>query len=758
MPFMSKKYIVSSSNAHILPKGNAFLYLRSNDEKHEIVFNNFSGAKKGDIVAYKFRTDKIDNEKGALIAIEKVKPYRLAIVYSKNGEQVMQIGSLNSSNKLNISKQFYLEDIDGIQSISFSYKPNIIVLSAYSHGQTDIYEFNIKSNKLTQITDNYYDENNAAPFEIENEKGYLFTSNSSSDSFFHKNIELKKLDYQKLFFIDDESIEQIKNHNITYFATSLHTMDSSSISNITQGGNNTITFLSDRNGIENLHEVNIQHGIFEKSRQLTNFSSSLVSKQMKEDGNSIYVSKQLDSLYIFQNKVIDSSVINNTIFKDELNEKSISIKLKQDSLLSKKPKQGVSLFNPFRADSTERAKYKDSLAKEKVFDIEKARPYVIQLTSDYLSAQLDNSLLINRYQPYQLNQGQFHQQVLSGMAKYSFSDIFEDYKATVGFRIPSNSRGGDFFIEFDNFKKHLDWGFSYIRHVEKFSLPNDTNWANQFGYNVPNYIKQKTHYFEARALYPFSKHNAIKLTGGIRKDQQVYIATDKFSLTYPNNNQLWILARFEWALNKLKFESHSFMKGYQVKLFLEYQNEVAGSKNSFFHIGGVGTYYKPIYKQITWANRIQSALSGGESEGVMYVLGGVQNQLAPIVDSSVKFSQKDNYSFISYASSLRGYAQNIRSGNILALVNSEIRVPILPLFFNHTTALTSLNKLQALLFTDIGNAWKLYSPIQKWALGYGVGLRTVLVSYFVRVDCAWRNLSQVHMKNPIVHVAIGREW
>jgi hypothetical protein len=459
-------------------------------------------------------------------------------------------------------------------------------------------------------------------------------------------------------------------------------------------------------------------------------------------------------------KKIDDSIAENytSIFQKEENQRKIDIQKLQDSLLKKKGKQETSLFSPFKADSSEKAKYKDSLAKERVFDKDKSKPYLIHLTSDYVSAQLDNSLLINKYQPYKFNQGQFHQQVLSGMTKYTFSDIFEDHKATVGFRIPSTSKGGDFFVEYDNFKKRMDWGISYFRHVEKFTLPNDTNWSNQYGYNVPNYIKQKTHYFEARALYPFSRYQAIKMTIGIRKDQQVFIATDKYSLTYPDTNQVWTIARVEWMRNKIKNESQDLKKGYSIKLFIEYQNEIAGGKSSFFHLGGAGLYFKPIYKNTLWANRIQTALSGGESEGMMFVMGGVQNQLAPLIDSSVKFSQKDHYSYISYASSLRGYAQNIRAGNVFALLNSEIRVPILPLFFNQTTALTSLNKLQAVVFTDIGNAWKLSSPTPKLALGYGVGLRTVLVSYYVRLDCAWRNLSQLNIKNPIWHVAIGREW
>lgn len=63
-----------------------------------------------------------------------------------------------------------------------------------------------------------------------------------------------------------------------------------------------------------------------------------------------------------------------------------------------------------------------------------------------MSAQLDNTLFVNQYQPYQYNQGQFHQAVLGGIAKYTYADIFEDHKTTLGFRMPSTGKGSDFFM------------------------------------------------------------------------------------------------------------------------------------------------------------------------------------------------------------------------------------------------------------------------------------------------------------------------
>lgn len=126
-----------------------------------------------------------------------------------------------------------------------------------------------------------------------------------------------------------------------------------------------------------------------------------------------------------------------TTFKAEEVKRSEEIRNRLDSLDRMKGKIEVSYFSPFKADSAEKAMYKDSIERARIYDKEKTKPYLIHLTSDYVNAQLDNSLLVNRYQPYQYNQGQFHQQTIGGMVKFTFSDIFEDHKASIGFRIPS---------------------------------------------------------------------------------------------------------------------------------------------------------------------------------------------------------------------------------------------------------------------------------------------------------------------------------
>ncbi|MBK8328637.1 MAG: BamA/TamA family outer membrane protein [Bacteroidetes bacterium] len=236
---------------------------------------------------------------------------------------------------------------------------------------------------------------------------------------------------------------------------------------------------------------------------------------------------------------------------------------------------------------------------------------------------------------------------------------------------------------------------------------------------------------------------------------------------YPNSlrvnhhtSQLWSLAKLQYQVDRTQQPIQFVRTGFRAKVFFEYQYQIKEVQNGFVHVGMDVRHYVPLYKNIVLANKLSGAISGGETRGMMYVLGGTTNWLAPRTDTSVHFIPGDNYSFISYANSLRGYTQNIRTGNTYLLLNSEIRLPILNTFYNKYTSLNSLNNMQFVPFIDIGNAWtpSLNQKLPTWAIGYGFGLRTTLLSYFVRVDLAWQNINQSNQKRPMVVIGMGREY
>jgi hypothetical protein len=150
-------------------------------------------------------------------------------------------------------------------------------------------------------------------------------------------------------------------------------------------------------------------------------------------------------------------------------------------------------------------------------------------------------------------------------------------------------------------------------------------------------------------------------------------------------------------------------------------------------------------------------------------LGGVDNwtNLTPgknptfIPLSEIRIDEDENYAFQAVATNMRGFSQNIRNGHSFALINSEIRWPIISYLVNHPLSNAFLQNFQAVGFFDIGTAW---SGLHPWSgknaydndilqqgqitieidadrepivAGYGFGLRSKLFGYFIRLDWAW---------------------
>ena len=97
----------------------------------------------------------------------------------------------------------------------------------------------------------------------------------------------------------------------------------------------------------------------------------------------------------------------------------------------------------------------------------RAYPYRLSFKPDFFSVRLDNSVLFNKYQPSGQNGNQFNNPDLGGMISVTLDDVLEDHKLTGGFRLPINFSGVNYFLQYENFKRRIDWGILYLRTQNK---------------------------------------------------------------------------------------------------------------------------------------------------------------------------------------------------------------------------------------------------------------------------------------------------
>jgi peptide methionine sulfoxide reductase MsrA len=695
-----------------------------------------------------------------ILVTHPTKPQQCIIIYiAQENIQIHEFVLSKQGEVINHSKHIFTE-LDGIESACYGNNSNTLFLTGYVNGQTDIYEYNFQKGSLHQITNDNYDESQIA---YEDEIGLFYCTNNPTDSINWNNQNGISITQSQLQFINENQIKNLlQQKNKTEIVKSFKLQELEVVKSIKLNlQKDSLLYISNQNGIDNVYKLAFSKLEFNANSLLialtnTNYSISDFSATSKQ---IVIANSLMDSIMCCSlNEQNLNKPIQKTLNKQDI-EKRIGVHKIQslDTL-----KKSTNIFSFFEPDSNEMKQYNVQKKQERIFDINHVKKYQLQLTSEYIGAQIDNSLLINQYQPYAVSKGLFRQSPLGGLMRYSFSDIFENHVVNLGMRIPSTAKGSDFYCNYNNYRKRIDWGIVYFRHTEKFTSVSDSAWRSQSKKYYPPYIKQKVHYLELKATYPFTTKQSISFSIANRYDKYLFIATDTFSLKYPDTLQVWNIVKIEYQIDASKQPILYIREGFRAKAFAEIQNQITEKGEGFIHLGIDVRNYLPIYKHIVWANKMCASFSGGGTNGIMYTLGGTNNWIGARVDSTAIFLPNDNYSFISNANNLRGYAQNIRYGNTFILWNSEIRVPILNTFCNHHFVFNSLNNLQFVPFLDLGNAWKspllLNNKIPSWALGYGVGVRTTLAEYFVRLDIAKANSKQAKQRKAMIIVALGREF
>ncbi len=198
-------------------------------------------------------------------------------------------------------------------------------------------------------------------------------------------------------------------------------------------------------------------------------------------------------------------------------------------------------------------------------------------------------------------------------------------------------------------------------------------------------------------------------------------------------------------------------------------------------VGTDARHYFNFAKHSVLATRFAAATSFG-SERILYFLGGADNWLIPKFNEAIPQPNSGDFAYQTISPNLRGFDYNIRNGSTFALINAELRIPLLKYLSRRPIRISFFRHLQLVGFADIGAAWEGISPFDDEnpinietltnpptvvlevnyyrdpiVVGYGVGLRTMLFGYFIRVDYAWGVETGIIQK-PKLHLSLGLDF
>lgn len=745
---------------------------------------------------------------------------KLAILYRKGTQTRLRI-----YNSLKAQVENYVippNRFDRVLGMSFMEEDDKLVFSAIKKSQTDLYQFTIRGKRLLNITNDTWDD--LQPWFVSGafRRGILFLSNRPQPNL-NVPISVNELPTgpMNLYFYDTKT-KRSELMQCSYIKTG-------NITQPIQYGSENFAFLYDSNGIRNKYVV-----IFGRDGSnmdsayavpITNYSQNIISHQYNLASQQVFDVVQVGDKYrvyarplqIPYTDVQPPVLLPTTLSRNE-SQKPINAPLTRMTgpaavvpepvrrtppvlqsgsvfqtefpdaepvLRSDDPATtGIDTADVVDTNSLRLAAAQNAQEAQEVDSAYiKMRPqkYRHGFRTDFFSVRLDNTVLFTKYQSVAQNPGQFQNPRLGGMLTVSLDDVLENHRFTGGLRLPlSLSTGSAYFVQYQNFTRRVDWGLVYLR-TESNRMVNvayiDT--VSNTGFTNEQLVKNTTNMLQGSAIYPLNRRQSIRLQLAFRQDRMNFRALDTLSLSYElpaeDRNQYWAMSRVEYVFDNTIKPIMNIYYGMRYKVYGEYAYQLNGSKGGFYNLGFDYRNYTKVYKNLIWATRIAGAHSGGNQK-VLYRMGGIDNGLS--IKQEETPTRTQNYSFQALATSMRGYRQNSWNGNTFALLNSELRLPILNTFMKRPVQSGFLKNLQAVGFVDVGSAWDglvpndatISNPItaagpqvavvledtRGVGLGYGAGLRTMIFGYYIRMDVAWN--ADDNRTRPMLHIGLGTDF
>lgn len=777
-------------NIEVSPTGTYIAYVTNNDGKYKIWLFNTNTGKFKRIFKRGHKLEQITDYSYPVLAWHPSGRILSFITEEKGGLDLYYYTPYNDE-----LEQRNLLYYDKILDFNFSHDGLKYVFSAVKDGQSDIYVHTIASATNEQITNDKADD--FQPRFINNSEQIIFSSNRLGDTIHFENSTDLRANTHDLFIYDYKSgsnvLMRVKDKP---YSNNYQPMEYNS---------NEFVHLGDANGIKNRYyskfdstisfiDTTTHYRYFTQSYPLTNYSRNIlehdynaaagkVAEIFYKDGrHHLYQYEINTNEKVSEEEIIVTEYKKNKIDKlaeeDSLNrlqKQTIALKDVEDNQIVVNQKDTVEL-DEYEIDVNnyvfEREKlnfYNDkfkrdniSLAIDTALNEETKRPRIYQTAfyTNFLVNQVDFNFLNESYQAF--TGGAFYfNPGFNLLFKLGTNDLFENYKITGGYRFSGDFDANEYLLSFENLKNRLNKQLIFHRQAFKNVIQDESD--------NPLRVKIHTHELMGVLRWPFSQVDAIKGTLTLRHDRTAYLANPYQirNLDRANEHKLWVGVKGEYIFDNTRSLGKNLWSGTRYKVFAEAYKQVNLVKDDLFVLGGDFRHYLRIHRNLIWANRFAASTTFGSSR-LIYYLGGVDNwtNLSSRTPTFIPFSEipidyEQNYVYQAVATNMRGFSQNIRNGNNFALVNSEIRWPIIKYFVNHPMSSSFLENFQVVGFFDIGSAWKGLHPYagenaydnkeyeynslkiiidanrEPVVAGYGVGVRTQLLGYFMRFDWAW---------------------
>lgn len=350
------------------------------------------------------------------------------------------------------------------------------------------------------------------------------------------------------------------------------------------------------------------------------------------------------------------------------------------------------------------------------------------------------------------------------------NDMLESYRFNGGIMTTLDLRQGDVFAEFQYLPRFLDFSVRFDR--------KSIRWDPH-----PHVFKYTLHKIEFGAAVPFTDRMRLTLNPFGAIAYSVDLGQQPFPVNPPSatpSNHYYGGAKSELVYDNSVSTGMNLMEGTRGKISLTHYQGLNDGNRSFSRASIDVRHYQQIYKEIVFAVRGFGGTFFGQAPK-KFLLGGMNNWLFNKTHMEGVTSEgqvnplgiptgTQDLLFVEYATNLRGFDYATLFGNSVMLMNAELRIPLVRALSNGPIASNFFRNLQFIGFYDVGTSWSGKPPfssetsvsynvirngpftaqiknyLNPWLYSYGVGVRTVVFSYYLKFDLAW----------PVQNYQVGR--
>lgn len=367
----------------------------------------------------------------------------------------------------------------------------------------------------------------------------------------------------------------------------------------------------------------------------------------------------------------------------------------------------------------------------------------------------------------------------------TLADIFNNHRFYAGMFGSSDLRTSNMYFEYQFLKRRIDFRLRY----EKQRFFQAVTFPNKYTVNK----------WELEMAYPFTNTFRVSFTP--------IFMNSRFNFVWPilgtpdpiDRFTSYTSYRAEAVFDNTLITGHNMQEGTKFRLLYEYNYALENIDDKFqrhtpMDFGRVALdarRYQRIHQELILAVRVSAGSFVGPAKK-NFLIGGMDNWMGNNTVNTEDptsplylepFLDKRDLLFNKYITNLRGFSYNQLFGSNHLVMNAEIRWPIVKYFYRGVIGSNFFKNLQLTGFYDIGSAWSGTNPWDSensfntrtvsakgnsfsakvinyrnpWLQGYGTGIRTMFLGYYLKVDLAWGVMDYVVQK-PKWYVTLGYDF